>query len=90
MMIAFYDINRDIEFKPKTEFKTRLKLDPFKLISENTFVIALNENYFDLFTSSDTYRFTPEFKLKLEKKGVNDLNFNELIVFSPIGNTLTF
>jgi hypothetical protein len=81
-MIAFYDINRDIEFKPKTEFKTRLKLDPFKLISENTFVIALNENYFDLFTSSDTYRFTPEFKLKLEKKGVNDLNFNELIVFS--------
>jgi hypothetical protein len=42
----------------------------------------LNENYFDLFTSSDTYRFTPEFKLKLEKKGVNDLNFNELIVFS--------
>jgi hypothetical protein len=81
-MITFYDINRDIEFKPKTEFKTRLKLDPFKLISENTFVIALNENYFDLFTSSDTYRFTPEFKLKLEKKGVNDLNFNELIVFS--------
>jgi hypothetical protein len=42
-MITFYDINRDIEFKPKTEFKTRLKLDPFKLISENTFVIALNE-----------------------------------------------
>jgi hypothetical protein len=81
-MITFYDINRDIEFKPKTEFKTSLKLDPFKLISENTFVIALNENYFDLFTSSDTYRFTPEFKLKLEKKGVNDLNFNELIVFS--------
>jgi hypothetical protein len=81
-MITFYDINRDIEFKPKTEFKTRLKLDPFKLISENTFVIALNEKYFDLFTSSDTYRFTPEFKLKLEKKGVNDLNFNELIVFS--------
>jgi hypothetical protein len=81
-MITFYDINRDIEFKPKTEFKTRLKLDPFKLISENTFVIALNENYFDLFTSSDTYRFTPEFKLKLEKKGANDLNFNELIVFS--------
>jgi hypothetical protein len=81
-MITFYDINRDIEFKPKTEFKTRLKLDPFKLIGENTFVIALNENYFDLFTSSDTYRFTPEFKLKLEKKGVNDLNFNELIVFS--------
>jgi len=81
-MITFYDINRDIEFKPKTEFKTRLKLDPFKLISENTFVIALNENYFDLFTSSDTYRFTPEFKLKLEKKGANDLNFNELIAFS--------
>jgi hypothetical protein len=81
-MITFYDINRDIELKPKTEFKTKLKLDPFKLISENTFVIALNENYFDLFTSSDTYRFTPEFKLKLEKKGVNDLNFNELIVFS--------
>jgi hypothetical protein len=81
-MITFYDINRDIEFKPKTEFKTRLNFDPFKLISENTFVIALNEKYFDLFTSSDTYRFTPEFKLKLEKKGVNDLNFNELIVFS--------
>ena len=89
-MITFYDINRDIELKPKTEFKTRLKLDPFKLISENTFVIALNENYFDLFTSSDTYRFTPEFKLKLEKKGVNDLNFNELIVFSADREYLDF
>jgi hypothetical protein len=67
-MITFYDINRDIEFKPKTEFKTRLKLDPFKLISENTFVIALNENYFDLFTSSDTYRFTPNLNLNLKRK----------------------
>jgi len=81
-MITFYDINRDIEFKPKTEFKTRLKLDPFKLIGENTFVIALNDNYFDLYTSSDTLRFTPEFKVKLEKKQGNELNYKEIIFFT--------
>jgi len=81
-MITFYDINRDIELKPKTEFKTRLKLDPFKVINENTFAIALYDNYFDLFTSSDTLRFTPEFKVKLEKKQGNELNYKEIIFFT--------
>jgi len=81
-MITFYDINRDIEFKPEIAFKTIIKLDPFKVISENTFAIALYDNYFDLFTSSDTLRFTPEFKVKLEKKQGNELNYKEIIFFT--------
>ena len=81
-MITFYDINRDIELKPEIAFKTIIKLDPFKVISENTFAIALYDNYFDLFTSSDTLRFTPEFKVKLEKKQGNELNYKEIIFFT--------
>ena len=81
-MITFYDINRDIEFKPEIAFKTIIKLDPFKVISENTFAIALYDNYFDLYTSSDTLRFTPEFKVKLEKKQGNELNYKEIIFFT--------
>jgi hypothetical protein len=81
-MITFYDINRDIELKPEIAFKTIIKLDPFKVISENTFAIALYDNYFDLYTSSDTLRFTPEFKVKLEKKQGNELNYKEIIFFT--------
>jgi hypothetical protein len=81
-MITFYDINRDIELKPEIAFKTILKIDPFKVISETTFAIALYDNYFDLYTSSDTLRFTPEFKVKLEKKQVNELNYKEIIFFT--------
>jgi hypothetical protein len=81
-MITFYDINRDIELKPEIAFKTIIKLDPFKVISENTFAIALYDNYFDLFTSSNTLRFTPEFKVKLEKKQGNELNYKEIIFFT--------
>jgi len=81
-MITFYDINSDLILEPKIEFITKLKIDPFKVISENTFAIALSNNHFDLFTSNDTFRFTPEFKLKLEKKPSNELNYNELIVLS--------
>jgi hypothetical protein len=81
-MITFYDINRDIELKPEIAFKTIIKLDPFKVINENTFAIALYDNYFDLFTSSDTLRFTPEFKVKLEKKQGNELNYKEIIFFT--------
>jgi hypothetical protein len=81
-MITFYDINRDIELKPEIAFKTIIKLDPFKVISENTFAIALYDNYFDLYTSSDTLRFTPEFKVKFEKKQGNELNYKEIIFFT--------
>jgi hypothetical protein len=81
-MITFYDINRDIELKPEIAFKTIIKLDPFKVISENTFAIALYDNYFDLYTSSDTLRITPEFKVKLEKKQGNELNYKEIIFFT--------
>jgi len=81
-MITFYDINRDIELKPEIAFKTIIKLDPFKVTNENTFAIALYDNYFDLFTSSDTLRFTPEFKVKLEKKQINELNYKEIIFFT--------
>jgi len=81
-MITFYDINRDIELKPEIAFKTIIKLDPFKVINENTFAIALYDNHFDLFTSSDTLRFTPEFKVKLEKKQGNELNYKEIIFFT--------
>jgi hypothetical protein len=81
-MITFYDINQDIQLKPEIAFKTIIKLDPFKVISENTFAIALYDNYFDLYTSSDTLRFTPEFKVKLEKKQGNELNYKELIFFT--------
>jgi hypothetical protein len=81
-MITFYDINRDIELKPEIAFKTIIKLDPFKVISENTFAIALYDNYFDLYTSSDTLKFTPEFKVKLEKKQGNELNYKEIIFFT--------
>jgi hypothetical protein len=81
-MITFYDINRDIELKPEIAFKTIIKLDPFKVINENTFAIALYDNYFDLYTSSDTLRFTPEFKVKLEKKQGNELNYKEIIFFT--------
>jgi hypothetical protein len=81
-MITFYDINQDIQLKPEIAFKTIIKLDPFKVISENTFAIALYDNYFDLYTSSDTLRFTPEFKVKLEKKQGNELNYKEIIFFT--------
>jgi hypothetical protein len=81
-MITFYDINQDIQLKPEIAFKTIIKLDPFKVISQNTFAIALYDNYFDLYTSSDTLRFTPEFKVKLEKKQGNELNYKEIIFFT--------
>lgn len=66
-MITFYDINSEKELKPETEFKARIKFDPFKVLNENLFAVALLNNNFFLFIDKSVYQFTPEFKFKLEK-----------------------
>ncbi len=79
-MITFYDINEGKEFKPELEFKTRRKLDPFKILSDDTFIIALKDNQFDLYLENSIFRFTPEFRFKLEKH--NQDEYKEILLFS--------
>ncbi len=79
-MITFYDINEGKEFKAELEFKTRRKLDPFKILSDDTFIIALKDNQFDLYFDNSIFRFTPEFRFKLEKH--NQDEYKEILLFS--------
>lgn len=66
-MLTFYDINNQTELKPELEFKSRIKFDPFKVLNENLFAVALYNNNLFLFIDRLVYQFTPEFKFKLEK-----------------------
>jgi len=81
-MITFYDINEEKEFKPELEFKTKRKLDPFKILSNDTFIIALKDNQFDLYLDNSTFRFTPEFRFKLEKHSSGQNEYKEILLFS--------
>ncbi|CUT03340.1 hypothetical protein [Candidatus Chrysopegis kryptomonas] len=66
-MITFYDINSDKIITPELEFKSRVKFDPFKILNEELFAIALSNDSLFLFLDKFVYQFTPEFKFKLEK-----------------------
>ncbi len=79
-MITFYDINEEKEFKPELEFKTKRKLDPLKILSNDTFIIALKDNQFDLYLDNSIFRFTPEFRFKLEKPGQDE--YKEILLLS--------
>jgi len=80
-MFKFYDIENDKVIEPALEFETKLQIEPRNILRENLFCVGEGDGFVDLYLYEprQIIRFTPEFRLKLERQNTT---YEKIKIFS--------